>query len=49
MRKKGGEEKNTNCCTLSFCGYFGDLAAKKTVGRKGPFAGNFFKNPARNV
>ena len=48
MRKKGGEEKNTNCCTLSFCGYFGDLA-EKSVGRKGPFAGNFFKNPARSV
>ena len=34
MRKKGGEEKNTNCCTLSFCGYFGDLAEKKLLDEK---------------
>ena len=49
-RKKGGEEKNSNGCTLGFYnGYFKDFAEKKTVGREVPFAGNVFKNPARNV
>ena len=43
-------EKWFNGCTLGFYnGYFKDLAEKKTVGREGPFGGNVFKNPARNV
>ena len=45
-RKRGGEEKKSGGCTLSFFnGYF----KKKLFDAKGPFGGNVFKNPARYI
>ena len=45
-RKKGGENKNSNSCTLSFYnGYFG---RKKTFDGSDLFGDNVFKNPARH-
>ena len=47
-RKKVGEEKKSNGCTLSFyISYFGDFWPKKLLDAKDPFGDNVFKNPAR--
>ena len=53
-KERGGrkEEKRKTAMVallVFYNGYFQDLAEKITVGREGPFAGNVFKNPARNV
>ena len=47
-RRKGGEEKKSNGCTLSFYNsYF--FGRKKLSDTKGLFGDNVIKNPARYV
>ena len=49
-RRKGGEEKKSNGCSLSFYdSYFGDsFWPKKLSDAKGPSGDNVFKNRARD-
>ena len=48
-RRKGGEEKKSNGCSLSFYdSYFGVFGRKKLSDAKGPSGDNIFKNRARD-